>query len=65
VTSRAFGIVLAGVIGTPLFAAAVLAVCPPAAAIVVCLAVAASGIAGTCAGVRLILTSTRNRSEQS
>lgn len=52
--SRAFAIVLAIMIGTPLFAAGVLAFVPPAAAMLVCLAVAAAGVVGTVAGVRLL-----------
>ena len=53
-TSRAFGIVLAVVIGTPLFAAAVLALCSPVVAVIVCLAVAGAGMIGTCAGIALL-----------
>ena len=52
---RAFGIVLAVVIGTPLFAAGVLACVPPALATGFCLGVAAAGALGAVAGVAQIL----------
>lgn len=52
---RAFGIVLAVVIGTPLFAAGVLACVPPALAMGFCLGVAAAGALGAVVGVGQIL----------
>ena len=54
-TSRAFGIVLAVVIGTPLFAAGVLTYLPPALAMGFCLGVAAAGALGAVVGAAQIL----------
>jgi hypothetical protein len=54
-TSRAFGIVLAVVVGTPLFAAGVIACVPPALAVGFSLGVAVAGVIGAVAGVAQIL----------
>lgn len=54
-TSRAFGMILAIVIGAPLFAAGVLACVPPALAMGFCLGVAAAGMLGAVVGVGQIL----------
>jgi hypothetical protein len=53
-TTRTLAIVSAAVIGTPLLAAAVLTICSPTVAVIVCLAVAAAGAVGTAVGVRQI-----------
>ena len=60
-TSRAFGMVFAIVVGTPLFAAGVLAYVPPALALGFCLGVAAAGVLGTVVGVAQILHWSRDR----
>ena len=49
--TRTLAIVGAAVTGTPLLAAAVLALCSPAVAVIVCLAVAAAGVVGTAIGI--------------
>lgn len=54
-TFRTFAIVLAVVIGMPLFAAGVIAFVPPALAVAFCLGVAAAGAAGAIVGAGQIL----------
>lgn len=54
-TSRAFGICLASVAGTPLLAAALVVACPSTtAAVIACLALAAGGVLGACCGAAQI-----------
>lgn len=53
--SRAFGITLASVAGTPLLAAALIVACPSTtAAVIACLALAAGGAIGATASILLI-----------
>ena len=55
-TPRTFWLVLVAVVVAPPVAAAVLPYCSTTVAVLVCLAVAGVGVAGTVAGVRLITT---------
>lgn len=53
-TSRAFGMVFAVVVGTPLFAVGVIVCVPAACAIGFCLGVSAAGIVGAAAAIVLL-----------
>ena len=54
-TSRAFGITLAAVAGTPLLAALLIVACPSTtAAVIACLALAAGGVIGAVASWSLL-----------
>lgn len=58
-TSRAFGITLASVAGTPLLAAGILSVCDStAAAVIACLSLAVGGALGAIVGGTLVATGT-------
>lgn len=58
-TSRAFGICLASVAGTPLLAAGILSVCESTtAAVIACLALALGGVLGAIVGGSLVATGT-------